>query len=104
MAWELATNPDPRRRNGAMAVRIARQICVAAHYRQPEVLDVLAAALAETGTYDEAQRVARTAIELAGKTHTSDQVRPLKERLSLYERHLPFRLTPASRIGTPLTQ
>jgi hypothetical protein len=95
MAWALATHPDPRRRNGAMAVRIARQVCAAANYRQPEMLDVLAAALAETGNYDEAQRMVRTAVELAEKTYTPDQLQTLKERLLLYERHAPFRLTPA---------
>jgi protein O-mannosyl-transferase len=95
MAWALATHPDPRRRNGAIAVRIARQICAAGNYRQPEMLDVLAAALAETGNYDEAQRMVRTAVGLAEKTHTPDQLRPLKERRLLYERHEPFRLTPA---------
>jgi protein O-mannosyl-transferase len=99
MAWALATHPDPRRRNGAMAVRIARQICAADKYRQPEILDVLAAALAETGNYDEAQRILRSAVELAEKTYSPHQLRPLKQRQLLYERHEPFRITPAGRAG-----
>jgi protein O-mannosyl-transferase len=93
MAWGLATHPDPRRRNGGMAVRIARQVCEAVDYRRPEMLDALAAALAETGNYEEAQRMARTALDLAAKKYTPDQLQPLKDRLSLYEKREPFRST-----------
>ena len=97
MAWGLATHPDPRRRNGPMAVRLARQVCEAVNYRRPEMLDALAAALAETGNYEEAQRMARTALELAARTYTPAQLQPLKERLSLYERREPFRSTKPAR-------
>ena len=97
MAWGLATHPDPRQRNGPTAVRLARQACKAVDYRRPEMLDALAAALAETGNYDEAQRMARTALELAARTDPPAQLQPLKERLSLYERREPFRSTKPAR-------
>jgi hypothetical protein len=56
------------------------------------MLDVLAAALAETGKYDEAQTMERRALELLSSTNSSDQIQPLKERLTLYERRQPFRV------------
>src|ERR1700676_2162294 len=51
----LATEPDPRRRYGALAVYLARQVCEATGYQRAEPVDTLAAALAETGKYEEAQ-------------------------------------------------
>jgi tetratricopeptide (TPR) repeat protein len=92
MAWGLATYPDPRRRYGALAVRLARQACEATAYQRPEMLDVLAAALAETGKFDEAQTAERRALELLSRTTSSDQFQPLKERLALYQRRQPFRV------------
>jgi tetratricopeptide (TPR) repeat protein len=92
MAWGLATHPDPRRRYGALAVRLARQACEATAYQRPEMLDVLAAALAESGRYDEAQSMERRALELLSRTTSSDQVQALKERLALYEKRRPFRV------------
>jgi protein O-mannosyl-transferase len=92
MAWGLATHPDPRRRYGALAIRLARQACEATTYQRPEMLDVLAAALAESGNYDEAQTMERRALELLSRTTSSDQVQALKERLTLYERRQPFRI------------
>jgi tetratricopeptide (TPR) repeat protein len=91
-AWGLATHPDPHRRYGALAVRLARQACEAVAYQRPEMLDVLAAALAETGKYDEAQTMERRALELLSRTNSSDQIQPLKERLALYEKRQPFRV------------
>jgi tetratricopeptide (TPR) repeat protein len=91
MAWGLATHPDKARRYGALAVRLAQQACEATAYQRPEILDVLAAALAETGKYDDAQTMERRALELLSKTN-SDQVPFLKERLTLYEKRQPFRL------------
>src|SRR5439155_4864777 len=63
-AWMLATHPDPRYRNGVLAVRLARQACQATAYRQPEFLDTLAAAYAENGRFEEAQAAARQALDL----------------------------------------
>jgi tetratricopeptide (TPR) repeat protein len=92
MAWGLATFPESRRRYGALAVRLARQACEATAYQRPEMLDVLAAALAETGKYDEAQTMERKALELLSRTNSAAQFQPLKERLALYEKRQPFRV------------
>jgi tetratricopeptide (TPR) repeat protein len=92
LAWGLATFPDPRRRYGALAVRLAQQACEATGYQRPEMLDALAAALAETGKYDEAQTMERRALDLLSRTNSSDQIQSMKERLTLYERRQPFRV------------
>jgi tetratricopeptide (TPR) repeat protein len=92
MAWGLATHPNQSRRYGAMALRLAQQACEATSYQRPEMLDVLAAALAETGKYDEAQTMERKALDLLSRKNASDQLPFWKERLALYEKGQPFRV------------
>jgi len=89
LAWLLATSPDPVLRDGIEAVRLGRR--VAKESDHPQVLDVLAAALAEAGQYDEAVEVARRAAEAAlsqGHAGLADQVH---ERLTAYEAGRPYR-------------
>jgi tetratricopeptide (TPR) repeat protein len=92
-AWQLATDPEDRRRQGARARQLAQQSCEAAGER-PELLDVLAAADAELGSYEEAVKTARQALDLAeksGQRQLADQVR---ERLRFYSRREPYRRGP----------
>jgi tetratricopeptide (TPR) repeat protein len=65
LAWILATHPDPELRNGAEAVQWATQVCEIDGSTDPATLDTLAAALAETGHFAEAHRIARRMLELA---------------------------------------
>jgi protein O-mannosyl-transferase len=90
-AWMLATDPNARYRNGVLALRLAKQACQATGFRQPQCLDALAAAYAETGRFDEAQAAARQALELL-KTAPADRTRRLEARLQLYREHKPFRM------------
>ncbi len=48
-AWFLATNADPRRRNGARAVELAEMACEATDWQDPRFLKTLAAARAGAG-------------------------------------------------------
>lgn len=88
LAWELATAPDPGLRDGAEAEAIARRIR-AAYPRDPATADLLAAALAERGRFEEAVRLVREALGGAG----ADPARraELAARLELYRRGTPFR-------------
>jgi tetratricopeptide (TPR) repeat protein len=90
-AWELATDPDPGRRDGADAVALATEACQATDCSRPELLDVLGAACAEAGDFDQAAAWAGKAAglaEAAGKAGLAEQYR---RRESLYRRQQPFR-------------
>lgn len=64
LAWLLATAPDEGLRDGPRAVRLARQ-AIETDGETPLALDTLAAALAETGEYDEAVMVAVRGVQQA---------------------------------------
>ena len=88
LAWLLATAPDAHLRDGNRAVQLARR-CVAAQF-SPPVLGTLAAALAETGDYEEAVSTLEQAIQL----NRSEQILPeedLTQRLELYRAGKPYR-------------
>ncbi len=86
-AWLMATCPDPQFRNPDLAVRSAQKAIELEDSAEYIYLDTLAAALANNGQFDEAQRVLRRAIEQAPK----ENVAPLQERLKLYRARRPYR-------------
>lgn len=89
LAWILATNPDAKLRSGAEATALARQACEAVNYKDPSLLDTLAAALAEAGEYDKAIKISQQQIELArGDQKTIDDAR---SRIELYRASQPYR-------------
>jgi protein O-mannosyl-transferase len=91
LAWILATNPDPRMRDGAEALRLAERAYEATRGRDPASLDVMAAALAEVGRFDEASRAATAAAQLATATGKKRLAREIAERAALYGQGRPFR-------------
>ena len=54
LAWLLATCEDPNYRVAARAVELAERGCKLTAYKDPRLLDTLAAAYAEAGRFDEA--------------------------------------------------
>jgi Flp pilus assembly protein TadD len=64
LAWQLATRPEARLRDGATAVRLA-EACLRGAGERADILDVLAAAYAEAGRLDEAVRTALRARDLS---------------------------------------
>jgi tetratricopeptide (TPR) repeat protein len=89
-AWQKATHPDAAVRNGRDAVRLARQVCQASSFHEAQPLDVLAAACAESGRFEEAVSLERQAIALMGGASAAVQ-REARERLGLYEKRKPYR-------------
>jgi len=65
LARIFATQDQPMFRDGPQALRLAREACDATNHQHPLLLDTLAAAHAELKQFDEAQRVAAQAEELA---------------------------------------
>jgi len=87
LAWLLATSPDDALRDGAEALRWARQGAEATRHRKAEFLLALAAANAEAGHFDEARRWQGKAIQLTPRS----QRPPLERQLELYRAGLPYR-------------
>lgn len=92
LAFLLATCPDPALRNGAEALALAQQV---ARARPDDVaaLDVLAAAHAEQGHWDEALATIRRAREIA-EQRAIPELPLLRERELLYARRKPYRPPP----------
>ena len=86
-AWSSATDAEGSRRNGPLAVVLAKKVCYALGNSRPECLDTLAAAYAEVGDFQQAIATARQALAL-GSPELATQV---QERIRLYENKKPFR-------------
>jgi tetratricopeptide (TPR) repeat protein len=85
-AWRLATDADPGRRDPAEALELAEQACQAQGDPSAAALDVLAAAQAATGHYDEAAVTARRALAKA----PPPPPKAIEARLKLYEQRKPY--------------
>ncbi|WP_145388388.1 tetratricopeptide repeat protein [Stieleria neptunia] len=85
VAWRMATSPAAEFRNADLALDLATKVCDATDWKNWQYVDTLAAAYAADGNFDEAVRWQERSIELAFDPS-------LKERLSLYESHEPFRV------------
>lgn len=110
LAWLLATCPDAAVRHGADALRLATELCAASEWRSVRALDTLAAALAESGRFDEAATRAGEALALAEQKELEARDRPFDftpeefqrrtaqvqeiwERVQLYQEKAPYRET-----------
>ncbi|RJP34413.1 MAG: hypothetical protein C4547_10825 [Phycisphaerales bacterium] len=89
LAWLLATSADADVRHAAEALRLAEPL--ARRGDRARVLDVLAAAQAESGRYEEAIESARKALDLAERTGPAPLADEIRARLALYDQQRPFR-------------
>ncbi len=92
LAWLLATAPQENIRDGKTALKMAQKMAQAADYRNPKILDVLAAAYAETGNFKEAAEWIERAIELSRQRNDQNFVRILSERKQRYLVNRPWRV------------
>ena len=90
LAWMLATQPDPRLRNGQEAVRLAQRAADLNGGSDPESLDTLAAAYAETHQFAEAIKVAERAAGLAQSAGETEMARQIQARLKGYRSEQPY--------------
>jgi Flp pilus assembly protein TadD len=90
LAWILATNEDAAVRNGDEAVRLAEHVCTLTGYKDSEALDILAAAYAESGRYEDAVKVGEKALQLAISSQRVGMNIDIRDRIELYRMHLPY--------------
>jgi Flp pilus assembly protein TadD len=86
-----AAAPEAAQRDGNEAVRLARRACQLAGGQNPELLDTLAMAYAEAGSFDEAAATAREAIRLASAAGRNELAAQVRSRLALYVARRPYR-------------
>ena len=91
-AWMLATQPDPRPGDGAAAVAMAEEACRATNFRQPELVDCLAAAYASAASFDRAIETAQAALSLSTEAKRQELIAPIEQRLELYKARQPVRI------------
>jgi len=94
LAWLLTSNPDPKIRNGAEAVKLAEMACQVTSNQQPLFLGTLAAAYAEVSRFDDAINTAEKAQTLANQVGLQQVATRNKELLELYRTHQPFHESP----------
>jgi tetratricopeptide (TPR) repeat protein len=92
LAWLLATSEEPKIRDGAEGVRLAKRACELTGYRDVNNLDTLAASSAEAGNFAEAIRMEQATLELGRSSNlNAAQLRDFQNRLELYRKNLPYR-------------
>jgi spermidine synthase len=89
LSWFLATSIDPAARDGAEALRVIGPL--ARRIGDPDDLDVMAAALAESGRFGEAVSAAERGAELAASRGQPGVERLLREHVASYEAGRPIR-------------
>lgn len=94
LAWLLATIDDAAVRDGKAALALAQRLAAATPSPNPQLLDALAAAYAETGDFRSAIRTVRQAITAAGAIRDSVFVQALRARLNLYRNKAVYRIHP----------
>jgi Flp pilus assembly protein TadD len=99
LAWLLATCPEDRIRDGKRALECATKACDLTGWQRPEFLNALAAACAETGQFEQAQKWERKAL-LDPALPRPDWDRG-RARLKLYEESKPYREQPAATPAAP---
>lgn len=93
LAWLLATCPEDSARDGQRAIEIVRQL-LEQEPDNPSLLDTHAAALAETGQFEQAIETQQKAIALLTGQSAATQQQRFNSRLQHYQRNHPWRISP----------
>ncbi len=84
LSWLLATCEDAKYRDPIRAVEIAERGCKLTAYKQPKLLDSLAAAYAGAGRFDEAVATGERALEVARLSGAKELAAGIGKRLQMY--------------------
>lgn len=95
LAWLRATHPNAAYRDGDEALARADAV-VRRKPGDPDALDLLAAALAESGRFADAEQAAAAALDAARRGGRHELVAPIASRRALYAAGRPYREDPAA--------
>jgi Tfp pilus assembly protein PilF len=90
LAWLRATHSQAEFRNPKQAVRLAERASKLTGYKNPTVLDTLAAAYAADGNFPQAIATAEKAVKLADSLGQKDLSQEIHDRLLLYKADQPY--------------
>ena len=90
LAWVLATSNDVKIQKSINAVEFAERACELTDYKNPEVLDTLAAAYAVAGRFPRAIETAEKAVNLAVSQGRKELAEEIQNRLRLYKAKRPY--------------
>jgi TPR repeat protein len=94
LAWVLATCPSDAARDGQRALKIIQPLIKGKQRDNPSLLDTLAAALAETGQFEQAIAIQQQALALLEKQAAPGQRgERFNARLQSYRNHRPWRIS-----------
>ena len=102
LAWLLATTEERTSAESAEAIELAENLCSLTGHQAAVPLDVLAAACAQAGRFEEAVSAATKASKLAvdaGQKELSDHI---QERLQLYQSGRAYRAPPPRKDNGPV--
>jgi tetratricopeptide (TPR) repeat protein len=85
LAWILATTEDEKFIDPPGAISLAQKACRLTDYREPLLLDTLAAAYAAAGKFSQAVTTAENALRLAQSLQQIELAEKIKERRRLYK-------------------
>jgi protein O-mannosyl-transferase len=91
LAHIRASHPDPAARDAEEAVMLAQRACELSGYQDPDALDALAAAYAESQQFDLALDFARRGVQAAEALRQNSLAERIRKRITLYEMRMPFR-------------
>jgi Flp pilus assembly protein TadD len=91
-AWLYATCPDAALRSASDALEWAQRAIAIKSQDDPELLDTLAAAYAESGRFEDAVRTAQRAASLAASSGRAELASRIGVRASLYAALQPYRM------------
>ena len=91
IAWLRATHPDQDIRDPELAVRFAERAATSSQYKDPRVLDTLAAAYAASGRFGDALAIVRKAIVLSETQRNAELVEQLRRRTEVYSQGKTYR-------------
>jgi len=94
VAWILATSPEAAVRDGASAAEMARRASQLCGGKDPVTLDILSAAYAEMGRFQNAIQVARRGLALESKRGNNAGINLFRQRIATYQSRLPLRANP----------
>jgi tetratricopeptide (TPR) repeat protein len=89
-AWLIATNPAAQTAQIRSAIALARDACDQTADNDPYSLDALAAALARSGQFDRAAKIAQQAQQNAATKNDAELVKAIQFRIALYHAGRPY--------------
>lgn len=92
LAWRLAVDPDDKVRNGQESLQMITLLIQQSGSKAGAMIEILAAAKAELGAYDEASLLAKQALDGYQLKLDRKSMARVEAQLALYQQKKPFRM------------